>query len=71
MKILLELDISIDSTFGDELNNTQIKDEINQYFSNLLSEPEEEFSDFGHINVPSSKCWDCYSHISIKQIIVV
>lgn len=71
MKILLELDISIDSSLGDELNGAQLKGEINRYFSKLLSKPEEEFSEFGHIDVPSDRCWDCYSHISFNHVVVV
>lgn len=67
MKIILELDVSIDSKFGDELHEDQIKTEILNHFVEFLTNPEPDI-EFKTISVPSSKCWDCYTYITLESV---
>lgn len=68
MKINVSFDVNVDARLGDDLTIDQIKSEILDYLKELLSDPTEEFFDFGSINVPSNNCWDCYTNITIKDV---
>lgn len=59
------MEIEIDQSFGDDLTEEQIKNEIKSHISDFIINEE---SDFGSIDVLSEKCWDCYSSIIFKSI---
>lgn len=67
MKLILELDVSIDSKFGDQLTENQIKKEIMDHFDEFLTNPEPTIA-FKTIDVASSKCWDCYTYITLESV---
>jgi len=68
MKIQVEIDFDVNFEYGDDLTDKRVKEEIIEHLEWFReSELDDLIGTMGKISIPSTKCWDCYSYITLNS----